>query len=251
MIIDDERLHELGSLDFPTRTRPTSEIAERARRLRRRRTATATGVSVVSVVCVVLLGSVLAAGLPEVGASGAPASGTTDDGTTHTRVFLEPRPGETPTLRSLPPQFPRVKAVAPPYTVAYEDVPLHLPGRPESCEESFYLRLQVPEVNNELVLSDAMLSEWCAKPPLHELQAGGVAIQDTDPTAQECATALESLPSSHAFKARVGWTLCVISQAHWPATEPKLVALRVTSVNETTGAFDLSATAWTGTGVPE
>jgi len=43
----------------------------------------------------------------------------------------------------------------------------------------------------------------------------------------------------------------VISQAVWPATEPKLVALTVTSLDATTGAFDLSATAWTGTGVPE
>jgi hypothetical protein len=155
-------------------------------------------------------------------------------------------------LMSPQPQPPQVKAVAAPFRTAYEDVALHLPGKPEACgDQKFYLDLQVPEVNHRLGPSDMYLTPPCEPDHPRELQGLGVAVPGSDPTADQCAAALERGPISHEFTPVAGSSFCSLSQATPRAPEPKLVALTVTNVDPATGAFDLSATAWTGTGVPK
>jgi hypothetical protein len=145
------------------------------------------------------------------------------------------------------PEIPRVSA---PFRTAYEDVPLHLPGKPEGCDEESLLHLHVPEVSRRLAESDAFLTPPCVGDS--ELQLGeprGAVLEDDDVTAEECAAALAGdEPEVAVVNAREGMTLCLVAESHEGGEpEPKLVALTVTEVDERSGAFDLSATAWTGT----
>jgi hypothetical protein len=160
----------------------------------------------------------------------------------------EPRFVETPA--------PTVSA---PFTVSYEDVPLRLPGKPEACNVTSpgggtYLDLHVPEVNENLGLSDAALTPPCPDPAAASLQLGaptprGVVLRDAEVTAEQCADALADGERVNDFKPVEGTTLCIVSPgaAEYDRVDT-LVALTVTRVDAETGAFDLSATGWTGKG---
>ena len=161
------------------------------------------------------------------------------------------RPAPSESAPSVSPE-PPVVTVSAPYRAAYEDVPLHLPGKPEACagEESF-LHLHVPEVSHDLAPSDAMQTSPCLDRKA-ELQLGtarGAVLRDDDVTPAECAAALASdTPKVWKFAPVVGSTLCMVAESHDGDQPPaKLVALTVTEVDQGTGAFDLSASAWTGT----
>lgn len=151
-----------------------------------------------------------------------------------------------------PENAPPPPQVRPPFRERYSDVPLHLPGRPQACtaKDETYLNLHVPDVNTSLGLSDAALSRPCPDPRAASLRLGdfrGVVLEETDVSAAECAAALEHGTKVATFTPVEGSTLCIISPAdrgqHLPDV---LVALTVTKVNPATGAFDLSATGWTG-----
>jgi hypothetical protein len=160
-------------------------------------------------------------------------------------------PTQTESAPSISPE-PPVVTVSAPYRAAYEDVPLQLPGKAEACagEESF-LHLHVPEVSPDLAPSDAMQTSPCLDRKA-ELQLGtarGAVLQDDDVTPEECAAALASdTPKVWKFAPVVGSTLCMVAESHDGDQPPaKLVALTVTEVDGGTGAFELSASAWTGT----
>jgi hypothetical protein len=138
--------------------------------------------------------------------------------------------------------------VSAPFRTAYEDVPLRLPGKPGGCDDESFLDLHVPEVNDRLAPSDAMQTPPCGGDTLSELQARGVVLGDGDVTAERCAAALAGEePMTERFTAAEGSTFCLVSASRDDGTPAKLVALTVTEVDERTGAFDLSATAWDGT----
>jgi hypothetical protein len=149
-----------------------------------------------------------------------------------------------------PPKLPKV---GPPFREKYSDVTLRLPGKPEACAagKETYLELHVPKVSPDLAPSDAALSGTCSDPSAAELQLGGargVVLTKADVSAAECAAALESGTKVDTFKPAKGTTLCIVSPADGEQNVPAvLVALTVTKVNATSGAFDLSATGWTGT----
>jgi len=148
---------------------------------------------------------------------------------------------------------PKLPQVGPPFREKYHDVTLRLPGKPAACtaKDETYLDLHVPEVNHSLALSDAALTRPCPDPGDANLQLGeparGVVLEKADVTAAECAAALRQ-DKVNTFRPVKGTTLCIVTPAdgeqHRPAV---LVALTVTKVDPGTGAFDLSATGWTGT----
>jgi hypothetical protein len=160
-------------------------------------------------------------------------------------------PTRTESAPSVSPE-PPVVTVSAPYRTAYEDVPLRLPGKPEACagEESF-LQLHVPQVSHDLAPSDAMQTSPCLDRRA-ELQLGtarGAVLEDDDVTPEECAAALAAeTPKVWKFAPVEGSTLCLVAESYEGDQPPaKLVALTVTKVDPRTGAFDLSASAWTGT----
>jgi hypothetical protein len=173
-------------------------------------------------------------------------------------VYLSAWTGGPPmTVRPTPPPTdvplpdPPAKRIDGPYRVAYEDVTLRLPGRPVACggRESF-LDLQVPEVNQRLGPSDMMLTPPCDGQAA-ELQGKGVVLTSADVTAEACAAALAAGPVTEDWHPEVGQTLCSLGQPHLDGEKHKIVALTVTTMNEKTAAFELRATAWHGTPVPE
>jgi hypothetical protein len=151
-------------------------------------------------------------------------------------------------------QQPPEPTMTGPFRERYGDVELHLPGKPEVCTgaaaEGTYLELHVPEVSEELAPSDAALTPPCPGPGAAALQLGtarGVVLRKTRVSAAECATALGSGTKVDTFEPVEGTTLCIVSPALEELRLPAvLVALTVTKVDARTGAFDLSATGWTG-----